>query len=457
MADPAPVGGGLDQLRQDNRSGAGLRPGEVTPYAGAEEHLEDEIARGWLLVELAARRRWAAAPAEEDDRGARESIERRLRAAHARRTGRPLEEDLAGLRGSRERALRMAAGIESRIEATARAGRSLPLVELARRLRLSPRQRLLVGLLVALEVDPALDQVAVGLAGALGLPPRSARLLAELAGEERAERLAALGELAPGAPLRAGAVVGAAPAEGDPLLAALHPAPRVVALIAGAPLALDPALGRLAALSTGEAGVFPAELVERAGQALGADQPLVVILRGERGVGRGLLAHTALSARGRRSLRVDALALAGEPPGALDALARELLLLGATPLVAADDLGGRRPALDAVEALGARVAGPVAITLAGEGLPPCLRRRAALEVAVPLPDAAARAAILRRELPTLTAADAHLLGERHPVTGAVIAAAARITRALGGDPADLDRALAAQAEWLSGAGWRELS
>ena len=462
MADPVASGGSFEQLRRDNLSGAGLRPGEVAAYAGPEEHLEDEIARAWLLLEQAARRRWAESPAEGEQRARREAIDRRLRAAHARRTGSPLPEELADHRACRERGLRLAAAIDSRLEQTARAGRALPLVELARRLRLSPRQRMLAGLLVALELEPELDEVAAALAGERSLPPRSARLLAEFAGGDRSERLAALRELAPGAPLLARAVLAAAPSAGDPLEARLYPAPRVVALAAGDPAALDPALGRIAALAGGPAGVFPAELVEVAGRALAAGEPLLVVLRGERGAGRALLAHTAAVARGMRALRIDPQALAGEPPACLDALAREVLLLGAVPLLAAvDEVAGRRPALDAIEALGGRVAGPIAISLAGEGPPPCLRRRPVVELAVPLPDAAARAAILKRELPALPAADAHALGERHEVTGAAIAAAARVVRAMGGEPADLaadvDRALAAQGDWLGGSGWRQLS
>src|SRR5690606_11575171 len=135
---------------------------ELTPYAGAEEHLRDEIWRVWLRVEYEIRRRWEweALPqvASEGGLGVWQprDIAGTLRAAHAEYSGVERQRQDHGASTLLDAYLRHSAALETRVEMSLAAGVDLPLIEMVRSFRLSPRQRASLTAALVPEIDPNL-------------------------------------------------------------------------------------------------------------------------------------------------------------------------------------------------------------------------------------------------------------------------------------------------------------
>jgi SpoVK/Ycf46/Vps4 family AAA+-type ATPase len=198
--------------------------------------------------------------------------------------------------------------------------------------------------------------------------------------------------------------------------------------------------------------MFPEAMIERVASTVG-DAPVLLVVQGQRGIGKRTLIATGAARVDKQVLALDAAALAARPAGTiaslLQAVVREAKLLDAVPLIAdlddAIDAGGSSQEVPGfVSILCARWDGPIAVSLHGDRLPP-LRFRPVIQVTVPLPGLEPRAGLWQRALPGLELQHAMALSERFAVTGGVIemaARAAQVTSASELPPVeDLDQAV----------------
>jgi hypothetical protein len=192
-------------------------------------------------------------------------------------------------------------------------------------------------------------------------------------------------------------------------------------------------------LALTEPGVFPDELVDRCAAAL-RNQAVLVVVQGQRGIGKRTLIASAAQRWGQRVLALDAGALSrAQPIGpVLHAVVRELRLLDAIPaLVELDEVTGRDSEVPPVVGLLAAMwPGPIAVTLASDKLPP-LRMRPVIHLVVPTPSLPTRSELWRRALPELDDGVASELAERFAVTGGVIEMSARAA-SVAGEPLGLE-------------------
>src|SRR5262249_8071133 len=134
-------------------------------------------------------------------------------------------------------------------------------------------------------------------------------------------------------------------------------------------------------LHLAEPGLFPDELVDVCASAL-RNQPVLLVVQGQRGIGKRTLLASAAERWGQRVLAIDADAPGrSQSAGVLHAVIRELKLLDAIPaLVDLDEAVGRDSEVPpAVLQLAAIWPGPIAVTLASDKLPP-LRMRPVIHV-----------------------------------------------------------------------------
>src|SRR5438094_512504 len=126
----------------------------ATPYEDAHSHLRDELWRVWLRVEYQIRSGWEAGalPRVSDDSAVGVSTPgTTARLGRAREGGTD-----AGAARVLEAFLRHSERIEARVAASLGAGVDLPLIRVARRFELSPRQRAALTFALMPEVDPNL-------------------------------------------------------------------------------------------------------------------------------------------------------------------------------------------------------------------------------------------------------------------------------------------------------------
>ena len=409
------------------------------PYADAASHLRDELRRVWLRVEYQIRRAWArGTAARADDDGPQvwrpADVGRLFEAARddATRGG----TDDAGAAEIVERWLALHHTIEARVAAT---GDGVPLIELGRRFALTPRQWAALMFAVMPEIDPNLITAYRYLARDPSCRGVDGRLLAELVYDTPETRPQLARDLAPSSPLMFYRLLEAPPVghNDSVLFRRLRPATRIVQLLDGADLSLDPELAEVASLRAGPTdGVFPPAAIEAAAGALRTGDVMLAV-QGQRGVGKRLLLHIAAAQIGKGVLLIDGRRLAEQPAPAqhatVRALLREAILLDVVPAVAdVDDVvAAAAESADLpgfVDALLADWRGGFAITINRDRMPR-IHQRPLVHLALEVPPSATRAVLWQRAVPGLAAGDAAALADKFAIPGGVIAGAAQAASA----------------------------
>jgi hypothetical protein len=435
----------------------------VEPYRDAGEHLRDELRRAWLRVEYQIRLGWrhhaaAAADAPAPTATAMSPADMGRLFAAARGDAGPGDDASAQLL---EQFLEMHRAVEARIAATRAAGIPSPLVDLIARFELTPRQWATLMFALLPDVDPNLvtayrylarDQTVRGLDG---------RLLSQLVYDTPQTRSLMARDLASSSPLLRYRLVDLAAAAGpaDSLLfRRIRAASRLMFLLDGTQLGLDPELAELAELRDGRgSGRFAHVTVQNATAALHSNE-VILAVQGQRGVGKKLLLEIAAAHWRQRILLIDGKRLAQIPlaqqPLAVRALVRELVLLAAIPVFADIDdvviLEGDRDELPGFfTAMLDEWRGPVAITINRERMPR-IHQRPLVHLTLEIPPLGVRTEMWREIVPVLDEAGAESLSGRFAIPGGIIVAAAQAADAgrMPDSPAvgaeDLARAVAAQ-------------
>jgi len=448
-------------IQDRNLAAVGVDVALVRHFETPEEHLREELWRIWLRIEHEIRRRWElqALPPVQSEGGLGLWKPRELNGlfqqAHAEYAG---AETGAADHGSQELLdayLRHSALLETRIERTLARGGVLPLIELVRAFKLDARQRATLTLALAGEVDTNLPVALRYLANDPALRHVDGRLLSILVYDSVRSRSRLARDLSPRSPLvfyRLLELDESAARHDSVLYRRIRPAARLVPFLAGGDLELDPDLDGAARLVELPApGLFPDDALEIATAAVG-EHAVLLVVQGQRGIGKRTLLATAAAHAGKRLLVLDAPALAARGPGVtavLHAAVRECKLLGAVPALAnLDDLPGERSEVPGfLSALCALWPGTVGVTIHGDRLPP-LRMRPVVHVQLAVPRLEARVELWQRCLPELPRDAAEALSARYAVTGGVIEMAARAAQATTGQreppPGVLDLAVRQQ-------------
>ena len=442
-----------DAIQHKNLAAA-VDPAQVRPFESPEQHLREELWRIWLRVEHEIRRRWElqALPQSQHEGSLGTWQPRELDGLFRQARGEYAGAATGALdHGSRETAdayLRHGALLELRIEATLRAGRELPLIELVRTFSLDARQRMTLTLALASELDAGLMVALRYLSNDPTSRHIDGRLLSVLVYDSVRARSRLARDLSPRSPLVFYRLLDVEEAGGSRQSSILHrrirPAPRLLPYLEAGDRELDPELEGLAhVLRIDQPGLYPDELVDLCASAL-RDQPVLLVVQGQAGIGKRTLLATAAQRWGCRIVTLDAGVLAKQPHVGLTlhAIVRELKLLDAIPaIVDLENATASGPSSEApafIAQLCELWPGPVAVTLAGERLPP-LRLRPIVHVTVPTPNLDTRNQLWRRALPELGEAEAGELSERFAVNGGIIEMAARAARVTtGSDQPELD-------------------
>jgi len=430
------------------------------PYPDVATHVRDELRRAWLRVEYQIRLAWTKAPRSPDadhvvgpeDMGA----------LFAAARGEHIGNEESGAPQVLDQWLEAHRRIEARIRATIDAKVASPLVELIRTFELSPRQWASLMFALLPEVDPNLVQAYRYLARDGSCRGLDGRLLAQLVYDTPQSRSLMARDLSPSSPLIRFRLLDTSGAPQDSLMfKKLRALPRLVYLLDGNRLELDPELAELAELRTDPAALataqFPAIAIERAAAALHSSE-VVLALQGQRGLGKKLLAQVAAAHWHRFALVIDSKRLS-QQPGAVQqasvrALVREARLLNAIPVFAdVDDANVIDDDRDGMPAFFAPFLaewdGPVAITINRERMPR-LHHRPLVHLTLDVPSLEVRAKLWHQVMPALGEADTEGLAGRFAIPGGVIVAAAHAAEAgrlpTAGPPVatDLDFAVAAQ-------------
>jgi hypothetical protein len=428
------------------------------PYPDVATHVRDELRRAWLRVEYQIRLAWTKAPRspEADHVVGPDDMGQLFAAAR----GEPIANEESGAPQVLEQWLEAHRRIEARIRATIDAKIASPLVELIRTFELSPRQWASLMFALLPEVDPNLVQAYRYLSRDASCRGLDGRLLAQLVYDTPQSRSLMARDLSPSSPLMRYRLLDSSGAAQDSLMfRKLRALPRLVYLLDGNRLELDPELAELAELRDG--GIanaqFPPLTIERAAAALHSNE-VVLAIQGQRGLGKKLLAQVGAAHWRRFILVIDSKRLSQLPApvqqASVRALIRETLLLNAIPVFAdvddatvIDDDRDSMPAFFGMFL--AEWAGPVAITINRERMPR-LHHRPLVHLTLEVPSLQARAELWRQVMPALTAPDVEGLAGRFAIPGGVIVAAAHAAEA-GRLPTaplpvatDLDHAVAAQ-------------
>jgi len=422
----------------------------MEPYTDVATHVRDELRRAWLRLEYEIRIGWrretSAAQVGADIIGPDD-----MGRLFAQARGAPSTDD-AGAKQVLDSWLALHEEIEGRI----RAGGRSPLVQLRTTFELTARQWGTLMFALLPEIDPNLVQGYRYLSRDPNVRGLDGRLLAQLVYDTPQTRSLMARDLAATSPLLRYRLLDATP---DSLMfKKLRAATRLVYLLDGGALDLDPELAEIAELRRGDvAGAFPQLAVDRATAALRSNE-VVLALQGQRGVGKRLLLQVAAAQWKQRLLLIDTKRLAQQPlaaqPLLVRGLVRELKLLDALPAFAeADDAvatdGDRDAMPGCFDMFLDEWAGPIALTITRERMPR-IHQRPLVHLTLEVPPLPVRAAMWRQVVPALSSADADGLAGRFAIPGGVIVAAAQAAAAghLPGAPgpaaADLDQAVAAQ-------------
>jgi hypothetical protein len=442
-----------DAIQHKNLAAA-VDPAQVRPFESPEQHLREELWRIWLRVEHEIRRRWElqALPQSQHEGSLGTWQPRELdglfRQARGEYAGAATGAVDHGSRETRDAYLRHGALLELRIEATLAAGRELPLIELVRTFSLDARQRMTLTLALASELDAGLMVALRYLSNDPTSRHIDGRLLSVLVYDSVRARSRLARDLSPRSPLVFYRLLDVEEAGGSRQSSILHrrirPAPRLLPYLEAGDRELDPELEGLAhVLRIDQPGLYPDELVDLCASAL-RDQPVLLVIQGQQGIGKRTLLATAAQRWGCRIVTLDAGVLAKQPHVGLTlhAIVRELKMLDAIPaIVDLENATANGPSSEApafIAQLCELWPGPVAVTLAGERLPP-LRLRPIVHVTVPTPNLDTRNQLWRRALPELGEPEAGELSERFAVNGGIIEMAARAARVTtGSDQPELD-------------------
>jgi len=449
-------------LEERNLSGVGVDVSTVRPFQSADEHLRAELWRIWLRLEYEVRRRWElqALPATQQEGTlglwSPREINGLFKQAHSEYAGAETGADDHGSRVVLDAYLRHSALLETRIERTLEdpQGVTLPLLELVRTFSLDARQRASLTLALVGEIDAGLPVALRYLTNDPSSRHINGQILSMLVYDSVRMRSRLARDLSARSPLvfyRLLEIDESAARHDSVLYRRIRPAARLVPLLEGGGLELDPELEGIASLhDLPEPGLFPLELLDAATSAVGGSG-IVIVVQGQRGIGKRALLATAAQRLGKRVLAISAAALAARPSGAvpplLHALLREAKLFDAVPVFTdLDDAivegqGGGVPLF--VSTMCSLWEGPIAVTIYGDRVPP-LRMRPIVHLQVPLPSTNDRAELWSRFAPMLDSADARTLAERYRIPGGVIEMASRAAYAthLGDAPTEeLDAAV----------------
>jgi hypothetical protein len=425
------------------------------PYTDVATHVRDELRRAWLRLEYQIRLGWrreaTAAQVGEDIVGPDD-----MGALFAQARGAAAPGADTGAAQVLDSWLVAHEATEARIRATIDARLRSPLVDIIRTFELTARQWSTLMFALLPEIDPNLvlgyrylsrDATARGLDG---------RLLAQLVYDTPPTRSLMARDLAPTSPLVRYRLVDIS---ADSLMfKKLRAATRLVYLLDGGSLELDPELAEVAELRWGTArGAFPAVAVEKATAAMRSND-VVLAVQGQRGLGKRLLLQLAAAHWSQRLLVIDSKRLAQQPLAAQQALVRtlvrELRLLDALPAFAeADDAVVMDADRDAMPAFFDLFLdewnGPVSLTVTRERMPR-IHQRPLVHLTLEVPPLPVRTAMWQQVVPSLTTDDADGLAGRFAIPGGVIVAAAqaatagRLPDAPPPPAAELDAAVAAQ-------------
>jgi len=408
------------------------------PYPDVATHLRDELRRAWLRVEYQVRLAWTKTrQAAPDDVIGPTEMGRLFAAARGDATA---AGDDAGAQTVLDQWLMAHRNTEARIRATVDANVRSPLVDLIRAFALTPRQWSTLMFALLPESDPSLVQAYRYLARDDSVRGLDGRLLAQLVYDTPTTRSLMARDLSGSSPLVRYKLIdllaGAAPGEST-MFRRLRAATRLVYLLDGTTVDLDPELADLAELRGGPAqGEFPAVTREHATAALRSNE-VVLAVQGQRGLGKKLLLQVAAAHWGQRILLVDAKRLSQVPlasQGAvIRALIRELMLLDAIPVLAdIDDVVVHDADRDELPGFFGTLldewTGPVAITINRERMPR-LHHRPLVHLTLEVPPLAVRTAMWRAVVPTLAEPEADSLSGRFAIPGGIIVAAAQAATA----------------------------
>ncbi len=431
------------------------------PYTDVATHLRDELRRAWLRVEYQIRLGWTKGPtsAVTDETAAVTPTDMGRLFAIARGETPPSED--SGAAALLAQWLEAHQTVEARLRATLDAKVRSPLVDLMRVFDLTSRQFATLMFAVLPEVDPNLVQAYRYLAKDSTCRGLDGRLLASLVYDTPKTRSLMARDLSATSPLLKYRLIDLLAVQGSPtdslLFRRIRAAPRLVYLLDGAGVQLDPELGDVAELRSGDApGWFPQITSETARAALHSPE-VVLTLQGQRGVGKKLLLQQAAAHWKRGVLMIDCKRLSqfqiGAQQNIVRSLVRELMLLDAIPaFVDVDDAVVFEGEKDGMPPYFSMLlddwSGPVAITLNRERMPR-MHQRPIVHLTIEVPPMTVRTQLWRDVVPALTPADAESLSGRFAITGGTVVAAAQAAQAQRLDTAaltaqDLERAVAQQ-------------
>jgi hypothetical protein len=428
------------------------------PYTDVATHVRDELRRVWLRLEYQIRLGWrkdtALASGElvgPEDMGRLFSLAR----------GTATAESDSGAEQLLEQWLAVHEAVEARIRATIDARVRSPLVDVIRTFNLTQRQWSTLVFALMPEVDPNLVTGYRYLARDATVRGLDGRLLAQLVYDTPQTRSIMARDLSASSPLlryRLLDISGGATPSDSLMFRRIRAATRLVYIMDGGPLELDPELAEVAELRWGPAsGAFPALTIDRATSAMRSND-VILALQGQRGLGKKLLLQLAAAHWNQGLMLIDSKRLSqlqlAVQQTLVRSLVRELMLLDALPaFVDVDDaavLDADRDAMPAFfDVFFDEWTGPVAMTINRERMPR-IHQRPLVHLTLEVPPLQVRAAMWKQAVPSLNAQDADGLAGRFAIPGGIIVAAAQAAEAgrmpESGPPTaiDLDHAVAAQ-------------
>jgi hypothetical protein len=426
------------------------------PYTDVASHVRDELKRVWLRLEYQIRLGWRKESGlmGEEVVGPEDMGQLFSQARGASPSGKETGADVV-----LEQWLAAHQQTEARIRATIEARVRSPLIDIIRTFKLTQRQWATLVFALMPEVDPNLVQGYRYLARDPSCRSLDGRLLAQLVYDTPQTRSIMARDLSATSPLlryRLLDMSGGQPND-SLMFRRIRAATRLVYILDGGVLDLDPELAELAELRAGDTGSFPAITIERATSAMRSNE-VVLAVQGQRGLGKKLLLQMAASNWEQRLLVVDSKRLASQHPQVqqttVRSLIRELMLLDALPAFAdVDDApvaGEDRDQMPGFfDMFLDEWEGPVAITINRERMPR-IHQRPLVHLTLEVPPLQVRAEMWQQVVSTLTPQDADGLAGRFAIPGGVIVAAAQAAQA-GRMPdapppgaVDLDHAVAAQ-------------
>ncbi|MBA3541306.1 MAG: AAA family ATPase [Deltaproteobacteria bacterium] len=434
------------------------------PYADVAVHLRDELRRAWLRVEYQIRLGWTKAPAAEVAEEAAVGPADIGRLFAAARGERPPTGDDAGAATVLAQWLELHRMVEGKLRSAIDAKARSPLLDLISTFDLTPRQWATLMYALLPEVDPNLIVAYRYLARDPSTRGLDGRLLAQLVYDTPQSRSVMARDLSAASPLVRNRLIDVTNVTTTPgadsfVFRKIRAVGRLSQLLDGAGVDLDPELAEYAEILTLHAGVgeFPALAVERVTAAIHSNE-VIVVLQGQRGLGKKLLLQQAAAHWGKRLLAIDGkrigqLHVTNQMP-VIRAIVRELKLTGTIPVVTdVDDITVREGERDELPSFFTTLLdewnGPMAITINRERMPR-VHLRPLVHLTLDVPPLDVRTRLWQRVAPSLDVATAETLSHRFATPGGIIIAAGQAAAAgrmpESGPPSgsELERAVADQ-------------